>query len=206
MRHMFRRIKMKEIYLDHAATTYMDKEVLEEMLPYFTENYGNPSSFHSKGLEAKEALDEARLRIAKILNCIPQEIIFTSGGTESDNLAIFGIVKANKHKGNHIITTKIEHHAVIDACKALEKEGFEITYLDVDRDGIVRIDDFKNAIKPNTILATIMYANNEIGTIQPIEEIGKICRERKIFFHTDACQAAGSQNLDVNKLNVDLMT
>lgn len=196
---------MKQIYLDNAATTHVDKEVLKEMTKYFSVKYGNPGSFHSKGLEAKEAVDDSRKKIADILNCQTEEIIFTSGGTESVNLAIKGIAFANKSKGNHIITSKIEHHAVLYSCEYLEKNGFDVTYIDVDKYGLVNPEDVKKAITDKTILISIMYANNEIGTIEPIKKIGEIAKAKRIYFHTDACQA-GSMNLDVLDLNVDLMT
>lgn len=197
---------MREIYLDNSATTKLDERVLQEMAPYLSYIYGNPSSFHGKGKAAKDALDESRATIAKILNCNSKEIIFTSGGTESINFAIKGIAFANKDKGNHIITSTLEHHAVLETCEYLKKHGFDITYLDVDKYGIINPESIKNAITDKTILISIMYANNEIGSIEPIEEIGKIAKERGIYFHTDACQAAGSLSLDVKKLNVDLMT
>jgi len=204
---------MKKIYLDHAATTYTREEVLEAMMPYFSEKYGNPSSFHSVGKEAKDAIEQARGMMARILNCRNAEIIFTGGGTESDNLGIIGTARANKEKGKHIITSKIEHPAVLDACKKLEKEGFEITYISTDKAGIIKLDELKKALRSDTILVSIMYANNEIGTIQPVKEIAKIIRdntEKKKagfpYFHTDACQAAGSLDLDVMKLGIDLLT
>jgi len=198
---------MKEIYLDNAATTKVRAEVKEEMLKYLEDSYGNPGSFHSKGLEAKDAIEDARERISKLINAKPKEIIFTSGGTESINLALKGLVKAMKDKGNHIITSKTEHHAVLHTCEYLEKyEDCEVTYLDVDEYGRVNPRDVENAIKENTILITIMYANNEIGTINQIQEIGKIARNHNIYFHTDACQAAAYCDLDVEKLNIDLMT
>lgn len=198
---------MNEIYLDNAATTKVRKEVKDEMLKYFDEIYGNPGSFHGKGLDAKDAIEDAREKIAKLINCKPKEIIFTGGGTESINFALKGLAKAMKDKGNHIITTKIEHHAVLHTCEYLEKyEGCEVTYLDVDEYGVVNPKDVENAIKENTILISIMYANNEIGTINPISEIGEIARKNNIYFHTDACQAAGYCDLDVEKLNVDMMT
>ena len=197
---------MKEIYLDNAATTKVREEVKEEMLKYFDEVYGNPGSFHGKGLEAKETLDNAREKVAKILNCKPREIIFTGGGTESINFALKGLVKANKDK-NHIITTKIEHHAVLETCEYLEKyENCEVSYLDVDKYGMINPEDVKKAIKENTLLITIMYANNEIGTINPIKEIGEIAKKHNVYFHTDACQAAGYCELDVEKLNVDMIS
>lgn len=197
---------MNETYLDHAATTYLDPRVKEEMDKYFLEEFGNPGALHSFGLRAKNALDNSREKIAEILNCKSSEIIFTSGGTESINLAIKGIARANK--GKHIITTKAEHHAILHTCEYLEKEeGFEITYLNVDKYGRVKKEDIEKAIRPNTILITIVYANNEIGTINQISEIGKFLKEKypKIYFHTDACQA-GLLDLNVKNLNVDLLT
>jgi len=196
----------KEIYLDHASTTYTDPQVLEAMLPYFTENFGNPKSIHEKGRKAKQAIDKARIEIAKFLNCDSSEIIFTGSGTESNNIAIIGAARANKEKGNHLITSKIEHSSVKKVFEYLEKEGFEVTYLDVEKNGIINPEDLKKAIKPESILVSIMHANNEIGTIQPIEKIGEICQENGIIFHTDACQTALYLNLDSEKLNVDLLT
>lgn len=196
----------KPIYMDYAATTYTKPEVLEEMIPYFTEFYGNPSSVYSISRETKKALDKARMRVAKAINADPAEIYFTGGGSEADNWAIKGIAFAHQNKGNHIITTKIEHHAVLHACEYLEKHGFEVTYLDVDAEGVIRLEDLKNAIKENTILVTIMMANNEIGSIQPVKEIGEICREKKIFFHTDAVQAVGHIPVDVKEMNMDLLS
>ena len=197
----------KTIYMDHSATTYVDEEVVKSMQPYFNEKYGNPGSVHHKGLEAKQAINTAREEIADILGCETSELIFTGGGTESINLAIKGVALALKNKGKHIITSRIEHHAVLDSCEYLERyEGFEITYLDVDRDGLVDIKQVEKAIRKDTTLITIMYANNEIGTIQPIREIGEIARKNKILFHTDACQAAGLLDINVQNLNVDLMT
>ncbi|MEK6856240.1 MAG: cysteine desulfurase NifS [Nanoarchaeota archaeon] len=195
-----------DIYTDYAATTPIDNEVLNVMRPYFLDIYGNPSSFHSKGLEAKNAMDQARNVISNILNCNSDEIIFTSGGTESINLALKGIAQAYRLKGNHIITSKIEHHAVINTCKFLEKNGFEITYLDVDKYGLVNPNDVQTAITDKTILISIMYANNEIGTIEPIQKIGEIAKLRKVLFHTDACQAAGVLDLNIKNLNVDLLS
>ncbi|HRT03344.1 MAG TPA: cysteine desulfurase family protein [Candidatus Diapherotrites archaeon] len=196
----------KEIYLDNAATTPVSKEVLKEMLPYFTKKYGNPSSFHTKGLEAKNAITNARQKISKILNCEQQEIIFTSGGSEANNLAIFGFLKKYANKGKHIITTKIEHHSVLEGFQYLEKHGFEVTYLNVNKKGIIDINDFQKAIKKNTIFASIIYANNEIGVIQDIPKIAKICKQHNIVLHTDACQATTYLSVDVKKLGVDLMT
>jgi cysteine desulfurase len=196
----------KPIYMDYAATTYTKPEVLEEMIPYFTQFYGNPSSIYSISRETKKALDKARMRVAKAINADPNEIYFTGGGSEADNWAIKGIAFAHQNKGNHIITTTIEHHAVLHACEYLEKHGFEVTYLDVDAEGIIKLEDFKNAIKENTILVTMMMANNEIGSVQPVKEIGEICRERKIFFHTDAVQAVGHIDVDVKEMNIDLLS
>ena len=194
---------MNEIYLDHASTTYVREEVKEVMDRYFSQEFGNPGSFHTVGLRAKNALNQARKKVSEILNCKPGEIIFTSGGTESINLAIKGIA-AKKGKG-HIITSKIEHPAVLRTCEFLEKSGFEVTYLEVDQNGLVNSEDVENAVTKNTILITIMYANNEIGTIEPIKEIAKIANKHKVPFHTDACQAAGLE-VDVKKLGVDMMT
>ena len=195
------------IYLDYAATTYIDERVLEAMKPYFSKDFGNPGSFHDMGLKAKEAVENARVIVAEALNAKPEEIIFTGSGTESINLAIKGVARAMKEKGKHIITSKIEHHAVIDSCEYLKKEeGFEVTYLDVGRDGIVNLEQLKGAIKKETILITIMYANNEIGTIQPIEEIGRIAKANGIYFHTDACQATEYLEMNVEKLNADFMS
>lgn len=205
---------MKEIYLDNSASTYVDPEVLRAMLPYFSEIYGNPSSFHSSGKQAKDAVEEAREKIAKIFGSKIDEIIFTAGGTESNNLAILGLSRAGKEKGNHIITQKTEHHSVLETIEHLEKkEGFKATYLDVDEYGMVDPKKLADSITPETLLVSIMYANNEIGTIQPVTEIGKIVEaKRKEFggnfprFHIDACQAAGSLDLNVARLHADLVT
>ena len=196
----------KRVYFDYSATTPMKKEVLEEMLPFFNIEFGNPSSIHSFGRQGKSVLDTARDKVAKTLNAKSDEIFFTGGGSEADNWAIKGVAFANKAKGNHIITTKIEHHAVLHTCEYLEKEGFEVTYLDVDQYGLVDVDDVKNAIKDNTILITIIYANNEIGTIQPIKEIAQVAKEKGVIFHTDAVQAYGNEIIDVIDLSVDLMS
>ena len=195
-----------KVYLDYAATTPVKKEVLEEMLPYFHEHFGNPSSIHSYGRESKKVIDIARNKIAKSIGAKPEEIYFTGGGSEADNWAIKGVAYALKNKGNHIITSKIEHHGVLHTCEYLEKEGFQVTYLDVDEYGVVDLEQLKNTIKDNTILITIMYANNEIGTIQPIEEIAKIAKENSILFHTDAVQAYGNIEINVDKLPVDLIS
>ena len=197
---------MKELYFDNAATTRVDEEVLKAMIPYLSDNYGNPSAIYGVARKSKKALEEAREEIASIINCDPQEVYFTSGGSESDNTAIKGIARANKNKGNHIITSKIEHPAVLETCKSLEKEGFEVTYVSVDENGILNIDELKNSIKENTILISIMYANNEIGTIQNIKQIGEIARSKNIYFHTDAVQAAGILDIDVEKQNIDSLS
>lgn len=195
-----------KVYLDYAATTPVKKDVLEEMLPYFNQHFGNPSSIHSYGRESKKAIDLARDRIANSLTAKPEEIFFTAGGSEADNWAIKGVAYAFKNKGKHIITSKIEHHAVLHSCQHLEKEGFEVTYLDVDQYGMISLEDLKKAIKDTTILITIMYANNEIGTIQPIKEIAKIAKERSIIFHTDAVQAYGNIDINVETLGADLIS
>lgn len=197
---------MKIKYFDNAATTQVNQDVIKEMLPYFSIEYGNPSSLYSIGRRAKRALEEARRKIANIINCKPNEIYFTSCGTESDNLAIKGIAYANKEKGKHIIKSKIEHPAVLNTCKELEEQGYKVTYLDVDQNGIVNVEQLKASIKTDTILITIMFANNEIGTIQPIEEIGKIAKENNIIFHTDAVQAMGNLKIDVKKLNINALS
>jgi cysteine desulfurase len=197
---------MKKIYMDNAATTPTDPRVLEAMLPFFTEVYGNPSSLHAFGQEAKHAIEDARYTVAAFIGSKPEEIIFTSGGTESNNFAIKGIAYARREKGNHIITSKIEHHAVLEPCHFLEKQGFEITCIPVDEYGLVDPADVEKAITEKTILISIMHANNEIGTIQPISEIGKIARGRGIYFHTDAVQTLGHLPIDVNDLNVDILS
>ncbi|WP_342765981.1 cysteine desulfurase NifS [Methanobacterium alcaliphilum] len=194
------------MYLDHSATSPVDREVFESMVPFFTEDFGNASTFYSLGREAKKAMEIARENVAALIGASPQEIIFTSGGTESDNIAIKGTAYKWKHKGKHIITSKIEHPAVEETCKYLEKNGFEVTYLPVYKEGIVRVEDVKKAIRDDTILITIMHANNEIGTIQPIAEIGKIAREKGIYFHTDAVQSVGKIPVNVEKLNVDMLS
>lgn len=194
------------IYMDNSATTPVKEEVLDEMIPYFTENYGNPSSIYSLGSKSKNAVESARDKVAKVLGAKSNEIFFTGGGSESDNWAIKGTAFANKNKGNHIITTKIEHHGVLHTCEYLERKGFKVTYLDVDEYGMIDINDLKNSITDETILITIMFANNEIGTIQPIKEIGEIAKEKGIYFHTDAVQAVGHVKIDVNELNIDLLS
>jgi len=196
----------KYIYMDNSATTPVKVEVLEEMLPYFNEKYGNPSSIYSLGGQSKIAVDKARKRVANAFGANPKEIFFTSGGSEADNWAIKGVAFANKSKGNHIITSKIEHHAILHTCEYLERQGFKITYLDVDEYGTVDIEQLKDSITDETILISIMFANNEIGTIQPIKEIGRIAKEKGIYFHTDAVQAIGNVKIDVKELNIDLLS
>lgn len=197
---------MKIRYFDHAATTPVREEVIKEMIPYFGVQYGNASVMYSLGRNAKKAISKARRQVAEAIHCNPQEVYFTSCGSESDNLAIKGFAYANSNKGNHIITSKIEHHAVLDSCKTLEKQGFKVTYLDVDKNGIVDLQELTNAITSNTILISIMFANNEIGTIEPIEEIGKIAKQKNIVFHTDAVQAIGNIKIDIEKLNIDMLS
>lgn len=197
---------MNRIYLDNAATTPVDQRVLEAMLPYYKGAFGNPSSLYSYGQEAKRAIEEAREKVAKALCANADEIYFTSGGSESDNWALKGVAYALREKGNHIITTAIEHHAILHTCQYLEKQGFEITYLPVDKYGLVSPEDLKNAITDKTILVSVMFANNEIGTIEPIEELAEIANENGIYFHTDAVQAVGNIPIDVKKLNVDLLS
>ncbi len=194
------------IYMDHSATTYVRKEVLEAMVPYHTEHFGNPSSIYSIARESKKVVDAARLQVAKALGADPEEIYFTSGGSESDNWAIKGVAFANRKKGNHIITSAIEHHAVLHTCQYLEKEGFTITYLPVDQYGFLDPASLEKAITDRTILISIMYANNEIGTIEPIAELGAIARKHKIPFHTDAVQAIGNVPINVNAQNIDLLS
>ena len=197
----------KKIYFDNAATTMVRKEVVDEMIKYLSEYYGNPSSgIYEIGRKSKEAIEKARHIIASFINANDNELYFTSGGTESDNWAIKGVAFANQKKGKHIITTKIEHHAVLHTCEYLKKFGFETTYLNVDKYGMIDLEELKNSIRPDTILISVMFANNEIGTIQPIEEIGKIAKENNIIFHTDAVQALGGVRIDVKKLNIDLMS
>ncbi|MBM3245044.1 MAG: cysteine desulfurase NifS [Candidatus Omnitrophica bacterium] len=197
---------MRKVYLDYAATTPTDPEVIKAMEPYFFEKFGNPSSIHSFGQEAKKALEDSRETTAGFLGAKPEEIIFTSGGTESNNYAIFGVAAAMQNKGNHIITSSIEHHAVLEPAKALEEKGFQITYLKVDKYGIVDPADVKKAITDKTILISVMHANNEIGSIQPIKEIGRIAREKGIYFHADAVQTVGHIPVDVNDLNLDILS
>jgi len=197
---------MRRVYMDNNATTRMREEVLEAMLPYYRDDYGNASSIHAFGRTARTAVDEARAKVARFLGVAREDVIFTSGGTESDNLAIKGVASALKAKGNHIITSAVEHHAVLNSCKYLEKEGFKVTYVGVDKDGVVKLDELKNAITPKTILITVMWANNEVGTIEPIEDIGKLAREKGICFHTDAVQAAGKIPMDLEDTPIDLLS
>lgn len=196
----------KKIYLDNAATTATRPEVVEAMLPYFTERFGNPSSVYEFASQNKTSMDVARETIAKALYANKEEIYFTGGGSESDNWAVKGTAEAYKTKGNHIITSKIEHHAILHTCEYLEKNGYEVTYLDVDENGIVKLEELKKAIRPTTILISIMFANNEIGTIQPIKEIGEIAKEHKILFHTDAVQAFGHIDIDVDEYHIDMLS
>ncbi len=197
---------MENVYFDNSATTKLDEEVLKEMLPYLENNYGNASSIYKLGRESKKAIEDAREKIAKAINTEPNEIYFTAGGSESDNTVIRGVAYKYKNKGNRIITSKIEHPAVLETCKQLEKEGFEVIYLNVDNEGIVDIEELKNSINDRTILITIMFANNEIGTIEPIKEIGEIARKNNIIFHTDAVQAIGSVKIDVKEMNIDALS
>lgn len=196
----------KNIYMDNAATTPVKKEVLDEMIPFFTERYGNPSSIYSLANISKKAVEDSREKIGKAIGGNQRGIYFTGSGSEADNWAIKGIAYANRDKGNHIITTKIEHHAVLHTCQYLETKGFEVTYLDVDEYGLIDLKDLKDAITEKTILVSVMFANNEIGTIQPIKEIGKIAKEKNIYFHTDAVQVIGHVEIDVNELNIDLLS
>ena len=195
-----------KVYLDHAATTYTDPEVFEAMKPYFCEVFGNASSLHGFGREAARAVDKARGQVAAALGCKPSEVYFTSGGTESDNWALKGIMHAHTDKGRHLITSKIEHHAVLHACEQLEKEGFEVTYVDVDENGKIRMDQLEAAIRPDTVLVSVMAANNEVGTVQPIGEIAKLCKAKGALFHTDAVQAVGSLPLNVSEQGIDLLS
>lgn len=194
------------IYMDHAATTPVDSAVLAAMLPYFSERFGNPSSIYRLGRQSFDALESAHETVARALGCRPVEIVFTGGGSEADNLAIKGVAYSKRRRGNHVITTTIEHHAVLHTCQQLERDGYRVTYLPVDATGMVNPADVADAITDETALVTMMYANNEVGTIQPIAEIGRICRERRVPFHTDAVQAGGLLDLDVNALGVDLLT
>lgn len=197
---------MKIRYFDHAATTAVKEEVLKEMIPYYCIEYGNASSLYSIGRKSRKILENSREKVARVLNCKPKEIYFTSCGSESDNLAIKGIARKHKNKGKHIITTKIEHPAVLNTCKSLEKDGFVVTYLGVDKDGFISLEELKNSIREDTILISIMFANNEIGTIEPIKEIGRIAKEKGIIFHTDCVQAVGNVKIDVKELGIDLLS
>jgi len=197
---------MKRIYLDYAATTPTNPEVVKAMLPYFTDAFGNPSSIYSYGQEAKGAMEEARDNVAALISAQSEEVIFTSGGTEADNFALKGVAFGNESKGNHIITSSIEHHAVLETCKFLERRGFSVTYLPVDAYGTVDPDDVRRAITDKTILISVMYANNEVGTIEPIAEIGKVAKEAGVYFHSDAVQAVGHIPVDVNEIKVDLLS
>jgi len=200
------RVKVGRIYLDYAATTPTHPEVVKVMLPYFTDAFGNPSSIYSYGQEAKGAVEEARTKVAGLIGARDEEIVFTSGGTEADNFALKGVAFANESRGNHIVTSSIEHHAVIETCKFLERRGFSVTYVPVDEYGLIDPDDVRRAITDRTVLISVMHANNEVGTIEPIDEIGKIAREAGIYFHTDAVQTAGHIPADANAIGVDLLS
>ncbi|MCX5701756.1 MAG: cysteine desulfurase NifS [Candidatus Omnitrophica bacterium] len=197
---------MKRVYLDYAATTPTDPEVIKAMQPYFFDKFGNPSSIHAFGQEAKKAIEDSREKVASFLGAKPEEIIFTSGGTESNNSAVEGVAYALEGRGNHIITTVIEHHAITEPCKFLEKKGFKVTYVGVDKNGLVSPEDVKKAITAKTVLISVMHANNEIGTIEPVGEIGKIAKEKGIYFHTDAVQTTGHISVNVDELNVNLLS
>lgn len=197
---------MKKVYLDYAATTPTDPEVIAAMEPYFFDKFGNASSLHAYGQETKKALEDSRQRLADFIGAQPEEIVFTSGGTESDNTALLGVAYALEKKGNHIITSVIEHHAISEPAKFLEKKGFQVTYLRVDKDGLVSADDLKKAITDKTILISVMHANNEIGTLQPVAQLGRLAKEKGIYFHTDAVQTVGHLPVNVNELNVDLLS
>ena len=197
---------MKRVYLDHSATTPVDLEVAELMMKYYTEKYGNPSSVHSFGREAKQALEAARLQVAELIGAKPQEVTFTSGGTEADNLAILGSVEALRKKGKHIITSCIEHHAVLETCEYLAKNGFDLTIIPADAEAMISVEDVRKAIRPDTILISVMHANNEVGSIQPIAEIGKLAKEHGITFHVDAVQSLGKLPINVEEMNIDLLT
>ena len=197
---------MERIYLDHAATSPMHPAVIDRMMQVMAEDFGNPSSIHSYGRQARRILDEARAVMAASIGASQNEIMFTSGGTESDNTALIGIARAYAHLGRHIITSEIEHHAILHTCHFLEKEGFDVTYLPVDEEGLIRLDDLKSALREDTILVSIMFGNNEVGTVQPIAEIGALLKDHQAYFHTDAVQAYGLVKMDVNELNVDLLS
>ncbi|MBH0157671.1 cysteine desulfurase [Fictibacillus sp. 5RED26] len=197
---------MKNVYLDHAATSPVHPEVIEEMIPFLTEHFGNPSSIHQYGRKTRKALDDARTMIATSIGASRNEIIFTSGGTESDNLAILGTVSALEKKGKHVITTEVEHHAVLHTCQELEKRGFDVTYLSVDDNGRISLEELRKSLREDTVLVSIMFCNNETGTTQDIKEIGSLLKEKEILFHTDAVQAYGLISIDVNELNIDLLS
>ena len=197
---------MEVKYFDNSATTRIKEEVLTEMFPFLSREYGNPSSLYSIGRKSKRAIEEARKRVASLINCNSEEIYFTSCGSESDNTALKGIAYANSNKGNHIITSKIEHPAILHSCQNLEKKGFEVTYLDVDKNGFVNLQTLENSIRQDTILISVMFANNEIGTIEPIQEIAKIAHKNRIIFHTDAVQACGNIPIDVQKMDIDMLS
>lgn len=197
---------MRKVYMDYSATTPVKKEVLDEMLPYYTDYFGNPSSLYDVGADSKQALDVARGRVAKLIGAKPEEVFFTSCGSEADNWALFGVTDALREKGNHVITTAIEHHAILHSGEYLEKHGFEVTYLPVQSNGMVDLKEFENAITDKTVLASIMYVNNEVGTVQPIKELAEIAHKHGVTFHTDAVQALGNVDCDVEKLGVDLMS
>ncbi|HZW83876.1 MAG TPA: cysteine desulfurase NifS [Candidatus Deferrimicrobium sp.] len=197
---------MRRVYLDHSATTPVDPEVAELIMTYYTSKFGNPSSIHAFGREAKKGLEDARQQVATLIGAQPEEIVFTSGGTEADNMALIGAALANQKKGNHIITTAVEHHAILDTCKYLEKQGFKLTILPVDEDGLLSVEALEKALTQETILVSIMHANNEVGTIQPIEEIGKLLQGKGIIFHVDAVQSLGKIPVNVNDLGVNLLT
>lgn len=197
---------MERIYLDHAATSPTHPEVVEKMIPYMTEIFGNPSSIHFYGRQTRHAVDEARRVCARSIHANPNEVIFTSGGTEADNLALIGVARANRHKGNHIITTQIEHHAILHTCELLEREGFEVTYLPVDETGLIQVSDIQKALTEETILVSVMFGNNEVGTMQPIVEIGKLLKDHQAYFHTDAVQAYGLVEINVKEFGIDLLS
>jgi len=197
---------MRQVYLDYSATTPVKKEVLDAMIPYFTENFGNPSSLYTVGQNSKEAITKARAQLAALINADPSEIFFTGSGTEADNWAVFGMAEKLKAKGNHIITTKIEHHAMLHSCEFLEKQGYDVTYIGIKEDGRIDLEELKAAITDKTILISVMFVNNEIGTIQPIKEIAEIAKEKGITFHTDAVQALGNIKIDVKEYDIDLMS
>ena len=197
---------MDTYYFDNAATTKVKKEVLQEMLPYYSEKYGNPSAVYAIAREAKKDIEKAREKVANLIGCDKKEIYFTASGSEADNTAIKAIAYKNRFKGNHIITSKIEHHAILESCEFLEKQGFEITYLNVDKNGFINLNELRNSIREETILISIMFANNEIGTIEPVEDIAQIAKEKNIIFHTDAVQAVGNVNIDVKSMGIDMLS